>query len=324
MWQVRSSHEVCLGLAGALLSYEDRLVLRLLAAEMAGLVDHVCPACARTHTPSPRRADHAHTRGGSPHHLHKEILFAHSIVDRGLSRAPCGRQIVFVESAVTHSGVPRELRFANSSRPDGAWLVALFAAHRIRATIRVHHDTRRHLPTHDAPMAMDYRARAGLPHAFAALGMASHDVGIVHDGDETFVRAYLAALRVCDVPALRPATRHMPPELASCESVKLAGRALVFEGGFDCVSKARVSRAEWWHHPDAIPGRCLEGVGVEAGGGTGARIGGGVHAEPLRNGSHQYDRDGMLVINDSQFGGANWVRAPNNRTWVCDVECCGC
>ena len=82
-------------------------------------------------------------------------------------------------------------------------------------------------------------------------GMTASDVGIVSDPDETFTRDFLMALMTCDVPVFRP-------NQENCREPKIIANNVQFEGTPDCVS------FQTWHHPDAILGECIVGIGDEA------------------------------------------------------------
>lgn len=163
--------------------------------------------------------------------------------------------ITFVESNVTHRGTARPWKYTDESA-DGAARRAELA--RLFPGVSVVFDRYVEWPVirvHNG-MGRDLASRDIIPSLWAREGMQPHDVGIMADTDEMFSRSFMRAMRVCDVPQFR-SRRHPGAVDAGCTAAKISAASLVFEGALDCKWKSRR-----WHHPDAILGECIEGIGT--------------------------------------------------------------
>ena len=162
--------------------------------------------------------------------------------------------LVLMETNASESGVPIAWHFTDEKRNDGPELISLFAANGVKATIHRYHEP---MPGKYSATLVKMRALARIPKVWASQGMKPEDVGIVQDTDESFTREYLAAMRDCDVPSFRPRLSFTKP--------KLVAKSFAFEGAFDCVLASRAHSA-YWFHPDAVPGRCIEGISQRSSG----------------------------------------------------------
>ena len=193
--------------------------------------------------------------------------------------------VVFVESNLTHRGIPQPWYYTANDEKAAARMRALT---RIFSGMRVavHRYVEEPLQMRRDGMGRDLSSREIIPSLWAREGMRPSDVGIMADTDETFSRAFMRAMRECDVPQLR--SRRAPgPKDADCAGAKISGRTTVFEGSLDCRWLHRR-----WFHPDAILGECIEHV-------ASAR-------PPNTSLSHQYDEHGLLVSWGKHYGGADW------------------
>ena len=159
--------------------------------------------------------------------------------------------VSFVESNMTHTRSPRDVRFPPNS--DNLQLLqSMFGTHTqvsveyftpLSKTEIADHPEKGH-----GKFDWQHLQRQGILERWKRNGMRPDDIGFLADADELFSRDFLRALQMCDVPELRP---HQ-----TCEKPKIVATTLIYEGSPECI----VSNEKLWH-PDAILGECLEGIG---------------------------------------------------------------
>lgn len=148
--------------------------------------------------------------------------------------------VTFVESNTTHMGTPRSLRF---SHHDAVQRVNRLFGPQTTVTIDFWLEDQL-----DATgMVRETLQRDVILNVWKQQGMTPQDVGIMGDLDEVYTRDFLRALQVCDIPQLTPKQ--------DCQRPKIMPKSITFEGSPDCVAK------NFWYHPDAVLGECIEGIG---------------------------------------------------------------
>lgn len=154
--------------------------------------------------------------------------------------------VVFVESNRIQHHYPRTVRFGENSESLRLLQNHMYGLN----TTRVHVD--QYVNEIGWPKDLGWEGmQSGLIlKRWKANGMTHDDIGYLSDVDEIYTRDYIRAMQICDVPQF---DNH-----SNCKDARIAGHALVFEGGPRCA----VNR--YWWHPDLIIGACVEGVNNES------------------------------------------------------------
>lgn len=152
-------------------------------------------------------------------------------------------QFVFVEPLVTSVNLPRTVRYA-SSGTDRKWLKKQFGKVTV---LRGRHTGARALNQID----FEHDLRPQIIEGWKEVGMTVDDVGVIADSDVFFSRAFMRALRSCEIPQLEKSQ--------NCHAPKIVAQTLMFHGSPNCTWANRR-----WFHPDAILGKCIAGIGDQS------------------------------------------------------------
>lgn len=155
----------------------------------------------------------------------------------------------FVESNFTQTKTQRTLRFAPNSTNLNRLQGGMFGPG-TKVTVDIADYLVDTVPYDTLESEMTYRAE--ILKRWKKSGMTPDDIGIITDTDETFTRDFLRAAQICDVPEFRQGQ--------NCKRPKVVAMSMVFESSPDCIRQDRR-----WHHPDAVIGECLEGIGNATG-----------------------------------------------------------
>ena len=153
--------------------------------------------------------------------------------------------VVFVESNRTQTGTPRELRFTNGSEQYNLLVERQLFGPDTQVLVD-HYSYEGEID--GGGLIREHRQRARIIELWKQAGMTANDVGILSDADETPSRDFLRALQSCDFPELR--------EDQNCYAPKIVVASNVFEGSPECMTVTRK-----WMHPDAMLGKCIDGIG---------------------------------------------------------------
>ena len=150
--------------------------------------------------------------------------------------------IVFVESNVTQNNYPRNVQYTAGSEKL-KWLKQIFIGVNVRVVQFLGEK-----PSNMKALDFEGSMRERILPEWIALGMKKEDIGVVSDTDEFFSKSYLEALTRCQVPQFRLSQK--------CSNAKIVAKTIIYEGAFECQWPKRR-----WFHPDALIGRCIEGIG---------------------------------------------------------------
>lgn len=150
---------------------------------------------------------------------------------------------VFIESNLTFSSTPRQMRFVQGSADLDILRSGIFGP---LTDVQVGNYINDADAAHN-PLLIENLQREVILKHWKDSGMKADDIGIIGDVDEMFTRDFLLAAQTCDVPEFR-----MDQD---CRTPKVIADTLVFESTPTCISN------EHWFHPDMIIGECIDGIG---------------------------------------------------------------
>ena len=153
--------------------------------------------------------------------------------------------VSFIESNVTYTLTPREMRFYDSEKPSqNLYQIYQYFGPKTKVSVDYYsiHLKGGHGLLHEFTM------REGNSFRWALNGMRPDDLAVVADADETFTRDFLRALQICDVEQFRPGQ--------DCRFPKISASTVVFESTPECLTRGRI-----WLHPDVVVGECVDQIG---------------------------------------------------------------